>query len=185
MKIKCKDRDVHRVEHVAVCGRCPFPRTAVAVQRVSVQRPTVWRCVTWRCEAACKTHRNRYGSQAATHMEGQTGLSHCVWAECLCVRLCRVEANICVHNSVFLETTWYEAARPLALTEAYQWLGASAKLPLTTAIHTHTNTFDIKTHRFSAFTSHNLEHHIWYQFLTLSIHCPNPEVIINQWWIHL
>lgn len=71
--------------------------------------------MTRRCEAACKTHRNRYGSKATAYMEGQPVLSHWVCAECLPVCLCRVGwRGGGVHTSVFLETTWYETVCPLA-----------------------------------------------------------------------
>lgn len=128
---------------------------------------SVWRCVTQRCEAACKTHRNRYGSQATAYMEGQPVLSHCVCAECLAVccagwrwRWRWRGVSECVSiPSVFLETTWYETACPLAhIAQDYQWVWASTNSPpthpqLPPCTHTHIHILHTKTHDFSAATT--------------------------------
>lgn len=123
-----------------------------------------------------------------------------VWL-CVCVGVEEeVGLWVCVHTSVFLETTCYETACSLTHMAQHWWRSISEcehhnappclKPPAYKHEHTHSlthntkHTIDTNTQPFA--TTHVLTWSATYgTSLTLSFHCPAPGVIINQWWIHL
>lgn len=99
---------------------------------------------------------------------------------------------MCVCNCVFLETSWYRTASPLEPMVHHSWkLVSGCEHPQThcpTPGQYHTCTRTHILHTDTVFCTHELSI-LWpphmVSVLTLSFHCPKPEVIVNQWWMHL
>lgn len=187
----------HTHEHGLVCGRRFFPRISVLYKESvfrGLQCGDAWRGgvklpvkPTETGKGHRKQHTRRVSLCFLTVSVLSVWLCVCVgwsWGGCECVSMPLYFWKPHGMTQRVHWNTWHDTHGGPSVSVSIHWPNPFPS-HCRTHMHIHTSTqFSATTHTCThVLTKLRAPHMV--PVLTLSFHCPKPEVINNQWWIHL